>query len=73
MSFTLPEKFIPITLKNTVKGVKNAVIASQWLTVPGGLPNALNVGINACNTVIKLKNKQLKYKSHVKAQSLASS
>ena len=73
MSFSLPERFIPTTYKNTVKRVKNAVIASQWLTVPGGLPNALNVGINACNTVIKLNKKQLKYKSHVKAQSLASS
>lgn len=51
MSFSLPPKYIPRQFKNTVKGASNVVIASQWLTVPGGLPNALNVGIRASKTV----------------------
>ena len=59
MSFTLPPKTLPKDLSNKVLGVKNAVIASQWLTVPGGLPNALNMGYKAFKTITlkeRLKN-----------------
>ena len=51
MSFCYPKKFIATPLKNTVKGIKNAVIGSQWLTIPGGLPNALTIGLNSAKTV----------------------
>ena len=51
MSFTLPKNYAPTAITGRVKGVKNAVVASQWLTVPGGLPNALNSGLKASKTV----------------------
>lgn len=59
MSFTLPKKHLPAKINNAVRGVENAVIASQWLTVPGGLPNALECGIRASDTVTaKIKTKR---------------
>ncbi|MBO5888963.1 MAG: hypothetical protein J6Q58_02360, partial [Clostridia bacterium] len=51
MSFSYPKKHFAMPIKNTVKGVKNVVIGSQWLTVPGGLPNALQMGLDASKTI----------------------
>jgi hypothetical protein len=61
MSFTLPEKYIPSVYIGVIPKIKNGIVASQWLTTPGGIPNAITVGINACNKIEKLHaSKKLK-------------
>ena len=61
MSFTLPEKYIPSVYSGVIPKIKNGIVASQWLTTPGGIPNAITVGINACNKIEKLHaSKKLK-------------
>ncbi len=60
MSYILPPKTIPISLSNRVKGIKNCVIASQWLSYVGGLPTALNSGFDGIKTINKLEKLQSK-------------
>ena len=53
MSFALPPRTLPLMMKNKVKGLKNVILATQWLQAPGGLPIAASSGINAIKTVLK--------------------
>ena len=62
MSFVIPKKTIPLRCSNRVKGVKNAIISSQWLSPPGGLPISLEQGYNAVKSIVKLAKKQGSYK-----------
>lgn len=57
MGFLLPSKTIPFNISNRIEGVKNVVLASQWLQIPGGLPIAAKVGKRAVETVIVLDKK----------------
>lgn len=57
MAFTLPARKIPRQLSNRVKGVKNVILATQWLQVPGGLPPAALAGKKAAETIAKLSAK----------------
>ncbi|MCF0135334.1 MAG: NAD(P)/FAD-dependent oxidoreductase [Lachnospiraceae bacterium] len=47
MSFVLPAGGIPRSLSQKVPGLKNLVLAGQWLTPPGGLPIAAMQGKQA--------------------------
>ncbi len=60
MSYILPPKTLPLPLSNRVKGVKNCIIASQWLHYIGGLPIALNSGFDAIKTLNSLQKQQTK-------------
>lgn len=51
MSFALPKKTLPIKLSNRVNGVKNVVLATQWLQPPGGLPIAATLGKESIETI----------------------
>ena len=62
MSFVIPKKTIPLRCSNRVKGVKNVIIASQWLSPPGGLPISLEQGNNAVKSLINLAKKQKAHK-----------
>lgn len=54
MSFAIPEKFLPIPLSQSVDGVDNLLLATQWLQSPGGLPIAAEQGKNAIKAINKL-------------------
>jgi phytoene dehydrogenase-like protein len=53
MSFVLPSKTIPRRLSNKIDGIKNVILATQWLQMPGGLPIAARVGKSAIDTLAK--------------------
>jgi len=57
MSFALPAKKLPIMLKNRVKGLKNVILATQWLQAPGGLPIAASAGKKAIKAISKCGKK----------------
>lgn len=44
MSFYEQKGYKSLTAKNSVRGLKNVVLASQWLTTNGGLPIAVTSG-----------------------------
>ncbi len=44
MSFFETKGSKSLTAKNTVKGLSNVLLASQWLTTNGGLPTAVTMG-----------------------------
>lgn len=51
MSFLLPPKYIPRPLSPKISGLDNVFLATQWLRLPGGLPNAAAAGIDAVNSI----------------------
>lgn len=55
MSFALPSKTIPHRLSNKIDGVKNVILATQWLQMPGGLPIAARVGKSAIDTIREIE------------------
>lgn len=61
MSFALPASTVPKKLGNRVKGLKNVVLATQWLQSPGGLPIAASSGIRAIETISKCEKKSVAY------------
>ena len=58
MSFAIPEKFLPIPLDNSVEGVDNLFLATQWLQSPGGLPTAADQGRGVINRINKIEAKR---------------
>lgn len=57
MSFAFTSKTVPRKLNNSIKELKNVVLATQWLQAPGGLPIAANSGIAAIKTILKKEKK----------------
>ena len=57
MSFLLPPNTAPLRLSNKVKGLKNVVLATQWLQAPGGLPIAAEAGFYSIKTILKQEKK----------------
>ena len=57
MSFVMPPKKAPFSIGSKVKEVKNLFLATQWQTVPGGLPMAAEAGRKAVEAIEKDKNK----------------
>jgi len=55
MTFGFSKKVAPIRKSNRVKGVKNMVLATQWIQALGGLPIAAECGKIAIKTIEKLK------------------
>lgn len=53
MGFALREGQMPLKISNTIKGVKNVVLATGWQVQPGGLPIAARSGKQAAEIVIK--------------------
>ena len=53
MSFILPPNKLPLRQSNQVKGLKNVILASQWLQSPGGLPIAAEAGFYSIQTILK--------------------
>ena len=53
MSFTIPQMYIPRKISGKIKGYKNVVMANRYMSPPGGLPNALQVGEGAIRTILK--------------------
>ena len=57
MAFALPPKMIPKKLDNRVKGLKNVILATQWLQTPGGLPIAASSGKRAIQAILEQEKK----------------
>ena len=53
MSFVTTKQAKSITAPGTIKGLKNVLLASQWLMGPGGLPTAAAMGKYAAWRIIK--------------------
>ena len=47
MSFAFRSNVLPAPLSGRIDGLTNAVLATQWLRPPGGLPIAAEAGKNA--------------------------
>ena len=58
MSFITTNKSKGLIKKNVIKGLKNFVLAGQWLMPPGGLPIALFTGKHAIYRITKLDKKK---------------
>lgn len=65
MSFILPPSTAPLRLSNKVKGLKNVILASQWLQAPGGLPIAAEAGFYSIKRVLKQEKKAARSASAV--------
>ncbi len=66
MSNILPKSTIPSTFKNYSTKHKNVIFATQWLSLIGGLPIAINSGYKAIGSLLRLErqNKRaLKFKN----------
>lgn len=59
MSFIFPSGTLPKEITNTVDGIKNVILATQWLQAPGGLPLAAKAGLNAINTILQIERTAL--------------
>lgn len=57
MSFLLPPSTAPLRLSNKIKGLKNVILATQWLQAPGGLPIAAEAGLYSIKRVLKCEKK----------------
>lgn len=55
MSFLMQKKHLPLPLDNRVPGVKNLILAGQWLQSPGGLPLAADSGKSAIKRIESLE------------------
>lgn len=53
MSFFEQKGYKSLTAKNSIKGLKNVFLASQWLTTNGGLPTAVTSGRFAAMCIVK--------------------
>lgn len=53
MSFFEQKGFKSLTAKNSIKGLPNVFLASQWLTTNGGLPVAVTQGKFAADSIAK--------------------
>lgn len=58
MGYALPPRIIPRRLPNRVPGLRNVVLATQWLHAPGGLPFAAESGMQAVLTVLRAEQRQ---------------
>ena len=58
MSFAFSGGYIPKRIDNRVKGFDNVILATQWLRLPGGLPNAAQSGREAVETVLRLEKQR---------------
>lgn len=57
MSFAFTAKTLPMKISGRVKGLKNVVLATQWLQAPGGLPIAAGSGLDAIKLILKMEKK----------------
>ncbi|MDY3846425.1 MAG: NAD(P)/FAD-dependent oxidoreductase [Eubacteriales bacterium] len=57
MSFAVTGKSIPKSIRNTVPGYKNIILAGQWLQAPGGLPIAARSGKRAAKSAVSVLSK----------------
>ncbi len=57
MSFAFTAGTLPMKLSCRVKGLKNVVLATQWLQAPGGLPIAAGSGLDAIKAILKMEKK----------------
>lgn len=55
MSFALPSRHMPIRVTNRIGGLSNAILATQWQQLPGGLPIAAEGGKLAIETINKME------------------
>jgi hypothetical protein len=53
MASVIKKNEIPVKSSQKIKGIKNAIIASQWNNAPGGLPIAASQGVLAYKNVKK--------------------
>lgn len=58
MGFAFPAKTLPKKISNRVKGIKNVILATQWLQSPGGLPIAASSGKRAIETIVKCEKRR---------------
>lgn len=58
MSFAFSSRFIPTPLSQTVRGVSNLFLATQWTTVPGGLPSAAKSGKISAEKIIERERRK---------------
>ena len=55
MSFAFSSKVIPARKSNRIKGLKNVVLATQWIQALGGLPVAAECGKIAVKTLERIR------------------
>lgn len=58
MSFTMPEKYLPLCASPDIDGAENVFLATQWQQSPGGLPIAASCGKAAVDRIVKLERKK---------------
>ena len=58
MSFFEQQGYKSLTVKNSIKGLSNVFLASQWLTTNGGLPMAVTSGKFAVQALLKQDGKK---------------
>lgn len=58
MGFTMGKDMKKQYLKSTIKGLNNVVLASQWLSLIGGLPTAATAGKFAIQTLCQKEKKK---------------
>ena len=54
MSFAMPSLCLPTAKNNSIKGIENVILATQWQQIPGGLPTAAAMGKKAAERVALL-------------------
>ena len=55
MSFVLPKSYVPKRCTSRLPDYSNVLLATQWQTIPGGLPMAAECGISAARAIGKVK------------------
>ena len=60
MSFAFGPRYIPLRTSNKINGLKNVILATQWLQPPGGLPIAAEGGKLAIQAIDKLEKQRLR-------------
>ena len=58
MAYVLPEKYLPRRISPKVEGTENLFIATQWQSLPGGLPNAAYAGKRAADTIAEAERRR---------------
>ncbi len=59
MSFAFSSKVMIHRLSSNIKGLKNVLLASQWLQAPGGLPIAARCGKEAINEILRMEKRKV--------------
>jgi phytoene dehydrogenase-like protein len=63
MCFAFSSRFIPTPLPVRVRGVSNLFLATQWTSVPGGLPTAAKSGKLSAERIVEMEKRKTRGKA----------